>query len=460
MPSDIHLYNSISRKIERFVPLDPKHVKMYVCGPTVYDEPHIGNARPAVVFDVLHRLLRYKYRQVIFARNFTDIDDKIIVRARENGETIYELTDRNIKKYQYLMEKLNIEPPSHNPRATEYVEHIVRSIVKLIDAGYAYVSHNNVLFDIDAYSFHGKLSQHDQKDLEAGLHRIATEAYKKGAGDFVLWKPSDDTQPGWASPWGLGRPGWHIECSSMIENIFEFNTIDIHGGGADLRFPHHECEISQFESINHKILANYWVHNGMLTVDGKKMAKSVGNILNVSDLLNSYAAEEIRLALLMTHYRSNIDWTNTLIKQSRSTILSWMLALENAKFDTNYIPQYCDSFIAALNDDLNTPNAIKELHYLFSILASDFENIASSISFCSQFLGIVLNSNTIEAYLRGGINQSVVEELLAERKIVRQQKNYEKSDQIRATIKSMNLVVDDQPDGSVRWYKNGIGVAR
>lgn len=444
----------MSRRVEQFSPLDPSCVSMYVCGPTVYDEPHIGNLRPAIVFDILVRLLKYQYPNVVFARNFTDIDDKIIDRARNNNETIYDLTEKNIKNYRDLMSRLAIDIPSVEPRATEYIEHMIRSISKLIDSGYAYVSQDHVLFDIAAYQKHGSLSKHNQNDLESGLHRIAVEAYKKAAGDFVLWKPSDIIQPGWASPWGRGRPGWHIECSSMIESIFENKTIDIHGGGADLRFPHHECEISQFESVNNKPLANYWVHNGMLTVNGKKMAKSVGNVLNVSDLLSKHHPFDIRLAMVMTHYRSNLDWTDSLISQARNTMRSWNLALENIESSPNGLyNSYCDPFFVALNDDMNTPEAIQQLHHLFSKLNSDPYNVASAIRFCGHFIGLSLDATSNDEYLRGGIDKKEIEALLHARNIARQEKNYKVSDSIRDLINSYNITVEDQANGKIIWYK-------
>ena len=312
---DIRLYNSKSRKKEAFEPINKENVTMYVCGPTVYGSHHIGNARPAVIFDLLARLLKNKYKKVTYARNITDVDDKIITAAIEQKLDISEITKKSIKQYHSDMKTLNVESPDLEPFATQYISDMILFIDDLIKKEFAYISNNHVLFDINSYSFYGELSGRSLEDMIAGA-RVEVSDYKRNPFDFVLWKPSDEDQLGWESPWGKGRPGWHLECSTMILEIFG-KTIDIHGGGEDLRFPHHENECAQsFCKNNGKQLANFWLHNGMVQMQDSKMSKSLGNIILIKDLLADMHGEVIRLALMSSHYRQPLKWTNDLVKQS------------------------------------------------------------------------------------------------------------------------------------------------
>ena len=447
----IRLYNSLSRKLEDFHPIDPNVVEMYVCGPTVYDEPHLGNLRPAVVFDTLAKLLATQYPAVIYARNYTDIDDKIMDRAKAKGVAIDDLTAETIAAYESAMAAFNVAKPDFTPRATDFVSAIIVQIAALLEHKHAYIAQDHVLFDVASWPAHGFLSGHKQEHLDAG-HRVAVADYKRSPGDFVLWKPSTDDQPGWDSPWGRGRPGWHIECSSMIEEIFE-GGIDIHGGGADLRFPHHECEISQFAASHHgRPLAHYWVHNALVLVNGQKMSKSLGNFITASSLIDSgVRPASVRLALLSTHYRSPLDWTANGLQKAHETLTGWHLAMESieAAPERN---EHAEPIIAALKSDLNTPLAISRIHDKVSELAHDPEATAAGIRYGADVLGLDLTHAEHDFYLRGRQMQkrAEIEAMMQNRIEKRRAKDFTASDALRDTLSNMGVVIEDGPRGT-RW---------
>src|ERR1700730_8365163 len=358
------LYNTLTRRKEAFLPLDPSNVRVYVCGPTVYDDAHIGNARAVVVFDLLYRVLRHEYGadHVTYVRNLTDVEDKRMAAARTSGQTIDQVTARTTAQFHADMTALGNLPPDIEPRATEYVPQMIAMIEQLIASGHAYAAEGHVLFRVGSYAEYGALSRRSRADMIAGA-RVEVAPYKKDPGDFVLWKPSTRDQPGWDSPWGRGRPGWHIECSAMCENTLG-ETFDIHGGGLDLVFPHHENEIAQSVSAHDgRPFARYWLHNGMLTVGGAKMAKSEANFITVRDILAKAPGEVVRLALLGTHYRDPLDWTPDRLRQASQDLFRFHVALNRGKhsvtFDRSVVPREVQE---ALSDDLNAPLALARLH--------------------------------------------------------------------------------------------------
>ena len=452
----LKVYNSLSRQIEGFVPINRERVTMYVCGPTVYDTPHLGNARPAVVFDVLFRLLRSLYPRVEYARNITDIDDKIMERAAKNGEAISALTARTTAEYHQIVDTLGCLRPSHEPTATGAINDIIEMIRELIAKEVAYSvtkgeGKGHVLFHIPEYPEHGALSRHEQEDLRAG-NRVAVEGYKWHPGDFVLWKPSSDDQPGWDSPWGRGRPGWHIECSAMIRRVLGY-TIDIHGGGSDLRFPHHDCEISQSQCANGVPLARYWLHNGMVLIDGQKMAKSAGNFFTIRDLIDQGAnGEAIRLGLLMTHYRSPLDWKDN-AATAAGALGRWydaMLPYRNVKvpdLDSDNPVQ------VALLNDLNTPEAITAMHGLVSDLnraVTDQERhrLAGQILYGAHLLGIMADLTSRDQKVLSPEAKS----LLDAREQARDRKDWTEADVLRDKLNALGILVKDTKQGTLWWY--------
>ena len=356
---DIHLYNTATRRKESFVPLDPENVRMYVCGPTVYDRAHLGNARPVLVFDILYRLLKTQYPRVTYVRNFTDVDDKINARAAESGRSIGEITAETSQWFLDDMGAIGALEPDHMPRATAYIGEMVEMIAGLIEGGFAYANEGHVLFRVREYARYGALSGRSVDDMIAGA-RVEVAPYKEDPMDFVLWKPSDDQTPGWDSPWGRGRPGWHIECSAMAKALLG-DRFDIHGGGNDLMFPHHENEIAQSCCANGtEQMANVWMHNEMLQVEGKKMSKSLGNFFTVRDLLEQgVPGEVIRFVMLSTHYRKPMDWTEKKRAEAEATLRKWYGQVEG----TSEGPAP-EAVVQALADDLNTPQAIVEMHQL------------------------------------------------------------------------------------------------
>src|SRR5438445_1351565 len=354
----LRLFNTLTKTKDVFAPIDAKTVRMYVCGPTVYDFAHIGNARPVIVFDVLFRLLRHLYgdAHVTYVRNITDVEDKINARAAEEGISIRELTERTAKQYHEDVSALGCLTPTHEPRATEHIAAMIAMNERLLAAGHAYVAEGHVLYDVSSKPDYGKLARRSLDEMLAGA-RVEVAPYKKNPMDFVLWKPSTPEQPGWDSPWGRGRPGWHIECSAMSEALLG-ETFDIHGGGIDLVFPHHENEIAQSEGAHDgHPLARMWMHNGFLQVEGEKMSKSLGNFFTIRDLLNDWPGEVLRFNMLRTHYRQPMDWTIQGLKESWTILERWYGVAEPIA-----APRLDDGFLAALCDDLNTPQAFAELH--------------------------------------------------------------------------------------------------
>ncbi|PHQ71670.1 MAG: cysteine--tRNA ligase [Sneathiella sp.] len=473
------LYNTAKREKQEFVPLVPGKVGMYVCGPTVYDLAHIGNARPVVIFDVLARLLRHLGYDLTYVRNITDVEDKIITAADANGESIDELTRRTTEAYHADMAALNALPPDIEPRATEHIDGMIKMITTLIDKGHAYEAEGHVLFDVTSMADYGKLSGRNRADMIAGA-RVEVAPYKKDPADFVLWKPSADDIPGWESPWGRGRPGWHIECSAMSEATLGI-TFDIHGGGRDLIFPHHENEVAQSCCAHDGAeFARYWVHNGFLTVEGDKMSKSLGNFRTVRDLLGEVRGkgEAIRLKLLETHYRRPLDWTSWGLEDAMVRIDSFYYALKDVR-DIKTGPLVPDQdLVEALCDDLNTPLALKILKDLTSKLwaaeeKSERSKIKGKLIASGNLLGLleydqkewfqgeisqrreVLASDDIDISTNENANISRIEidELIAERLKEKKNKNFSKSDEIRDHLKSRGIILEDMPGGTTDWKR-------
>jgi cysteinyl-tRNA synthetase len=455
----MHLHNTLTGRKEAFEPLDPKRVTMYVCGPTVYSYAHIGNARPAVVFDVLARVLRRRW-PVTYARNITDIDDKINAAAQKEGVGIDVITKRYADIYHADMAALGVAAPDAEPRVTEHLASIVAMIQKIIAAGHAYAAEGHVLFNVPSYPDYGQLSKRDRRELIAGA-RVEVAPYKKDPGDFVLWKPSTPEQPGWDSPWGRGRPGWHIECSAMSEQILG-ETIDIHGGGMDLVFPHHENERAQSTCAHGgKPFARYWLHNGFLTMNSEKMAKSVGNVLLVHDLVKQHPGEAIRLALLNGHYRQPLDWTDETVPNARKQLdrlYGALRALESVQAAPGV--KAPAAVVEALEDDLNTPQALAGLfelaHAANTAPASEHPKIKAALLDAAGLLGLLQQSP--EAWFKWapagkGVDAATIEGLIAERNAARKAKNYAEGDRIKRTLAGMGVVIEDTPAGT-RWKLN------
>lgn len=440
----IRLYDSQSRQKEWFKPRDPSDITMYVCGPTIYDLPHIGNARPAVVFDVLYRVLQHMYgsNSIRYARNFTDIDDKIIAAANKKGMTIDQITNWAKEVYLSNMDDLKVLRPTYMPHATNFIGSMNQMIMKMVNSDHAYVSKNGeVLFHVPS-SKHKSLAKHDEDALDAGA-RVKVDPNKKDPRDFILWKPSKPGEPKFSSPYGDGRPGWHIECSAMISALFG-ETIDIHGGGQDLRFPHHEAEITQSYACWNRPLANYWLHNGMLTVDGKKMAKSQGNFVTVKEALQRYPGETIRFFLLKTHYRQPLDWTWDGLEAAHNELSKLYRKLQNQSNQTE-LDLVSPNVLIPLLDDLNTPKAISALH---NEGTEEFSSLKSS----ANLLGLLQDNP--EDWFKGGIEIDVnlVESLIEQRNEARQTKNWKTADKIRARLDNMGIVLEDNSNGTV-WRK-------
>ncbi len=449
------VYNTLSRKKEVFEPGDPHRITMYVCGPTVYHYAHIGNARPAVVFDVLYRLLRTRYLKVEYARNITDIDDKIIHAAAESGEPIAALTERFSDIYRQDMDALGVLSPDVEPKATEHLPVMIKMIERLVALNAAYVADRHVLFDVPAFKDYGRLSKRNRDDMMAGA-RVEVAAYKKDPADFILWKPSDDTQPGWDSPWGRGRPGWHIECSSMIEHHLG-DTIDIHGGGHDLIFPHHENEMAQSTCAHNGVpFVRYWMHNGFVNVNHEKMSKSSGNMLLVHDLLQHEPGEAIRLTLLSAHYRQPLDWTDEAVAQARRTLDGLYGTLRRLK-DVSAVRQGApENFICALEDDLNTPNAIAQLSALAKAANSTtkpdrLSELKGHLEASGALLGLLQQDP--DAWFTTPVEQAVdqqeIERLIAARSAARTAKDFAQADRIRGQLTAMGVTLEDTAQGTI-----------
>jgi len=438
----IRLYNTLTKSKDVFVPQDAKNVRMYVCGPTVYDFAHIGNARPAIVFDVLFRLLRHTYGEghVTYVRNITDIDDKINARAAERAaadnrnvpilQVLRDLTEGTYGVYRQDVAALGCLEPTIMPRATEYVAPMIAMIETLIAAGYAYAAEGHVLFRVKRKADYGKLARRSLDDMLAGA-RVDVAPYKEDPMDFVLWKPSTPDQPGWDSPWGYGRPGWHLECSAMIESTMG-ETIDIHGGGNDLIFPHHENEIAQSESAHHgHPLARYWLHNGFLNVEGEKMSKSLGNFVTIHELLEDWPGEVLRFNMLRSHYRQPMDWTVAGMNESWKTLEKWYAVTEPLAD-----PPIGAAFLEALSDDLNTPQAIAELHK-----GSDHELAGG--------LGLLGFSNVqLKLAAKKAVDEVAIADAIEARKAARARKDFKESDRIRDELLAQGIVLKDGPTGT------------
>lgn len=445
------LYDTMAREKRVFEPADPKRVTMYVCGPTVYSYAHIGNARAAVAFDLLFRILRRRYgaEHVIYARNVTDIDDKIIKAAQETGETIAAITAKFAKIYREDMAALGALPPTIEPAATGHIAQMIAMIEALVDKDAAYEAQGHVLFAIDRFADYGRLSGVDRNEMIAGA-RVEVAPYKKNPADFVLWKPSEETEPGWESPWGRGRPGWHLECSVMIESEFG-KTVDIHGGGQDLRFPHHENEIAQSACAHDGApLARYWLHNGFLRMGTEKMAKSLGNVVLAHDLLKDWPGETIRWALLSAHYRQPLEWTEDLIRQSKRQLDRFYRLLEEIPFSEE-TGDASESVVLALEDDLNTPEAYAGLHELRDI-ASQMDGEARTKAIArlrdaGRLMGFfnMEPAQWFKGASGGGPSGEEIAALLIERTEARAAKNFARADEIRDQLAEQGILIEDGP---------------
>jgi len=456
-------YNTLTRGKEPFEPLDAEQVRLYVCGPTVYDRAHIGNARAYVVFDVLYRLLRETYgrEHVRYVRNITDIDDKINAAARRNGEPIAALTGRTTTAFHEDMTALGNLPPDVEPRATAHIPQMIAMIEQLLASGHAYVAEGHVLFAVASDPRYGQLSRRSRDEMIAGA-RVEVAPYKRDPADFVLWKPSDQDLPGWGSPWGRGRPGWHLECSAMSETHLG-QTFDIHGGGQDLIFPHHENEIAQSTSAHAgRPFVRYWIHNGFLTDEGAKMSKSLGNIRTVRELLEDAPGEAIRLALLTAHYRDPLDWTNERLRQARQTLDRFYRALTlpaDAVFERSGEAQQAVLPVReALEDDLNTPLALTHLHELAGAInrtSSDAERSAlqRALETGGQLMGLLGQSPL--GWLQGSAKADAerIEQRIAARAAARRQRRFAEADRIRAELGKEGIILEDKPDGTTTWWR-------
>jgi cysteinyl-tRNA synthetase len=467
---ELKLYDTLTREKRAFTPLDPARVRVYVCGPTVYDFAHIGNARPVIVFDVLFRLLRHIYgeKHVVYVRNITDVDDKINARAAERGIPIRDLTDETYQNFKADVEALGCLPPTIEPRATEHIGEMKALIERLVDSGNAYVSEDNVLFNVPSMPDYGKLSGRPLDEMIAGA-RVEVAPYKKDPQDFVLWKPSKPGEPGWPSPTGikaLGRPGWHIECSAMAwKHLGE--TFDIHGGGIDLVFPHHENEIAQSRCAFHTgVMANYWMHNGFLQVEGEKMSKSLGNFVTIRELLEkwhgySWPGEALRFNMFRTHYRQPIDWTFEGLDESHKILWDWYGYVAGVE-DVTEVPE---GVVEALSDDLSTPALITELHQLrrkneaqklrsalkFLGFSGDLKNIqrqAIGNRIHAPSMNISTTRHTPAILAEGEADRKFIEELITARNVARKAKNFKESDRIRDELAAMGVVLKDSKDGT------------
>ena len=452
----LHLYNSLTHRLEPFTPLDPTCPTMYLCGPTVYNYVHIGNARGPVVFGVLADLLRRRFAGLRYARNITDVDDKINAAAAEIGAPITTITNRFTSAYREDMAALGVTAPDLEPAATTHVPQIIAMIQRLIDSGHAYVAEGHVLFAVASFTGYGKLSRRDPDDMLAGA-RVEVAPYKRDPGDFVLWKPSTGNLPGWDSPWSRGRPGWHIECSAMAAAHLG-ETIDIHSGGVDLQFPHHENEIAQSECAHDgRIFARFWLHNGMLNFGGAKMSKSIGNIEKVHDLLQAHPPEALRYALLSAHYRQPLEWSDALIEQSVRTLDRLYGTLRDL-VGVEAIPAIPANVEAALDDDLNTPQALAET----SRIAGDArkaETTADRHRLKSELLGAgfalgLLQQAPSAWFERGASNDddTRIQSLIDERSIAKQARDFARSDAIRLQLAGEGILLEDTPQG-VRWKR-------
>ena len=459
---DLVLHNSLTRGRERFVPLDPAHVRMYVCGPTVYDLAHLGNARPVVVFDVLARLLRRLFPRLTYVRNITDVDDKINARAAESGESIGAITARTIADFHADMAALGTLPPDREPRATDHVAEMIALIERLIASGHAYAAEGHVLFQVASFAEYGRLSGRSPRELLAGA-RVEVAPYKRDPGDFVLWKPSTPDLPGWDSPWGRGRPGWHIECSAMSWRYLG-ESFDIHGGGQDLIFPHHENERAQsLCAFPHGGFARVWLHNGMLLVNGEKMSKSLGNFRTVRDVLALAPGEAIRLLLLKTHYRAALDFTEAGLAEARREMDRFYRALDAAPAspaapEVPEVPEVPEPVLAALCDDLNTPAALAAMHVLADAALAGDAAAACGLRAAGAVLGL-LGADPAAWFHGGADDTAAIEAAIAERLAARRGRDFAHADAIRAALAHDGILLEDGPAGTT-WRRMPTAAAR
>ena len=456
---NLRLHNTLTGEKELFEPLEPDTVRMYVCGPTVYNLAHIGNARPVVVFDTLFRLLQTQYENVVYARNITDIDDKIIKAAQLEDRTIDSITDEYTGKFREDMSQLNALAPTLEPQATQNIAAMIELTETLIDKGHAYEAEGHVLFAVESMPEYGRLSNRSLDDMLAGA-RVEVASYKRHPGDFVLWKPAKAEDPGWGSPWGRGRPGWHLECSAMIREHLG-DTIDIHGGGRDLIFPHHENEIAQSRCAHGGDYVRYWMHNAYVDIDGEKMSKSLGNFRTVRDLLERYRGEVLRFALLSAHYRSPLNFSVELLDRAQGTLdslYSTLRDVQNVEADLS-VALDDEAFYSALNDDLNTPLAIAEIHALAKQLHKSQEDekasLKSRLLAAGNLLGILQQAP--RDWLQDGVSDEAIsaetiEGLIEERKAAKLAKDYGRADQIREDLLEQGVVLEDSQEGT-RWRR-------
>ncbi|MFT9063849.1 MAG: cysteine--tRNA ligase [Acetobacter persici] len=444
----LSLHDSQRRATVPFTPLDPEHVKVYYCGPTVYDLAHIGNLRAMLTADVLVRFLRQAYPRVTFVRNITDVDDKITARARANGEDIASLTQRTTEEFHQDLAAMNVLPPDIEPRATHNIGEMQALIARLIENGHAYEADGHVLFSVASFPSYGALSGRDPEELVAGA-RVEVAGYKKNPGDFVLWKPSDADQPGWESPWGRGRPGWHIECSAMSHRYLG-ESFDIHGGGSDLLFPHHENERAQsLCCFPQGKFANYWVHNAMLLVEGEKMSKSLGNFLTIRDVLQQAPAEALRLLLLGAHYRSTLNYTQAGLQESRKVLDRFYRALAAGPVPDVAAPE---TVLRALAEDLNTPMAIAELHVLAGQALAGDRTAAGALKAGAGLLGLLQEDP--EKWFKGDHSDedAQIDALIAERTAAKKARDFARADALRDQLQGQGIVLEDTKDGTI-WRR-------
>ena len=455
------IYDSLTKKKQKFVPVDKNNVRVYACGPTVYNYAHVGNARMSVVTDLLIRVLKTIYKNVKFVSNITDVDDKIIEAAKKEKVKIEDITSKFEKIYNQDMLELNVRLPDIQPKATEYIKEMIIMIEKLVQNQSAYISNDHVIFNVKKYKHYGVLSRRTKDEQIAGS-RIEVADFKKNPEDFVLWKPSKEDEPGWESPWGRGRPGWHIECSAMSEKCLK-TPFDIHCGGVDLTFPHHENEIAQSCSLvandcEPSEFSKYWFHNGFVTSNGEKMSKSLGNIKLVNDMLKEYSGPVIRLSLLSSHYRQPLDWSKKILDQSKKNILRFSKVLKDVenKVDTNNLNQNDNDFIRALYDDLNTPKALAVLNGWFEDLkknSSSNENLVFLIKQALKILGLDIKKNQSANTNITEEEKIMIEKMIQQREIARKNKDFRKADELRDKLKEMKVFLDDTSGGTT-WKKN------
>ena len=448
--NNFYLYNTLSKKKEIFKPKFKNDVRLYVCGPTVYDYPHVGNARPLIIFDVLFRILQtiYGNKNITYVRNITDIDDKIIDAAKKNNIEITKLTTKVIEDFHDDCSYLGCLNPTVEPKATEHIKEMIDFVKNLLELNFAYIEKNHVYFEVSKYDKYGQLSNKKISDLISGA-RVEISKNKKNPVDFVLWKPSDETEPGWNSPWGRGRPGWHLECSAMSKKYLG-KEFDIHGGGLDLIFPHHENEIAQSNCAhNTDFFVKYWMHNGYVTVNKQKMSKSSGNFITINDLKKKYDGQVLRLAMLCTHYRQPFDWNDKILEDAKKTLTKWyeFYNPENNLLESEYLD--------VLLDDLNTPNFISKIHSLYEKASKGDVHSSLQLSASCKVIGLFdKDINTWnELNIKNKIEASEVEKFIEERNIARAEQNFNRSDEIRDILKNKGIILEDS-NGKTFWkYK-------